>query len=400
MKRVFTFVRMRRKKKQTKKYTLRLRFEKTLFLLKFLLQLRRGSHSDLVIMLSGAFFRPCRHLLILSLRASSTSSSSSSSSSPPSPAPDPDADASHLRASVSSALSDRSLVGRRLEVSGWVRGVRRHRKTEFLDLSDGRDPRQDRLQVVLQNRERKKIRYHSSVTARGVLRPSGAPGQDVELEASSVQVLNLAAESGDGADLSKPFYPFAPRNTYPEEVSRRFPAYRAKLPSFAAALRVRDALSSGVRDRFRSKGFVHVHTPALTTNDCEGACEVFAVRFETSFFPRDFLNLEWQGKGKSLSRPLKDAKPMSTAEEAAEGDKDEEEEESEADLYSSGKVFLTVSGQLHLEAVSNGLGAVYSFAPAFRVEGGRSRRHLTEFTMVGIYLYAVQVAQFKKIMFW
>ncbi len=257
---------------------------KTLFLLKFLLQLRRESHSDLVIMLSGAFFRPCRHLLILSRRASSTSSSSSSSSSPPSPAPDPDADAPHLRASVSSALSDGSLVGRRLEVSGWVRGVRRHRKTEFLDLSDGRDPRQDRLQVVLQNRERKKIRYHSSVTARGVLRPSGAPGQDVELEASGVQVLNLAAESGDGADLSKPFYPFAPRNAYPEEVSRRFPAYRAKLPSFAAALRVRDALSSGVRDHFRSRGFVHVHTPALTTNDCEGACEVFAVRFETSFF--------------------------------------------------------------------------------------------------------------------
>ncbi len=254
-------------------------------MLKFLLQLRRVSHFDLVIMLSGAIFRPCRHLLSLSRRASSTSSSSSSSS-PPSPAPDPDADAPPLRASVSSALSDRSLVGRRLEVSGWVRGVRRHRKTEFLDLSDGRDPRQDRLQVVLQNRERKKIRYHSSVTARGVLRPSGAPGQDVELEASSVRVLNLAAESGDGADLTKPFYPFAPRNTYPEEVSRRFPAYRAKLPFFAAALRVRDALSSGVRDRFRSRGFVHVHTPALTTNDCEGACEVFAVRFETSFFPR------------------------------------------------------------------------------------------------------------------
>ncbi len=105
------------------------------------------------------------------------------------------------------------------------------------------------------------------------------------------------------------------------------------------------------------------------------------------FFPLDISQI-FNGKGKSHSRPLKDAKPVSIAAEEAEGDKDEEEEEeeSEADLYSSDKVFLTVSGQLHLEAVSNGLGAVYSFAPAFRVEGGRSRRHLTEFTMVGIYL--------------
>ena len=103
------------------------------------------------------------------------------------------------------------------------------------------------------------------------------------------------------------------------------------------------------------------------------------------------------GKDSSHSRPLKDAQPVSTAAEEAEGERDEEEEEeSEADLYSSDKVFLTVSGQLHLEAVSNGLGAVYSFAPAFRVEGGRSRRHLTEFTMVGIYLYAVQGAQFNN----
>jgi len=30
------------------------------------------------------------------------------------------------------------------------------------------------------------------------------------------------------------------------------------------------------------------------------------------------------------------------------------------------KIFLTVSGQLHLEAIAHGMGDVYSFGPTFR----------------------------------
>lgn len=45
-------------------------------------------------------------------------------------------------------------------------------------------------------------------------------------------------------------------------------------------------------------------------------------------------------------------------------------------------MYLTVSGQLHLEAICNGISRVYNFSPAFRAESGRSRRHLSEFWMV------------------
>lgn len=38
------------------------------------------------------------------------------------------------------------------------------------------------------------------------------------------------------------------------------------------------------------------------------------------------------------------------------------------EVYFNRKAFLTVSGQLHLEAMCQRLGAVYNFGPAFRYE--------------------------------
>lgn len=50
--------------------------------------------------------------------------------------------------------------------------------------------------------------------------------------------------------------------------------------------------------------------------------------------------------------------------------------------YFGKDVYLTVSGQLHLEAICNGISRVYNFSPVFRAEHGKSRRHLSEFWMV------------------
>ena len=40
---------------------------------------------------------------------------------------------------------------------------------------------------------------------------------------------------------------------------------------------------------------------------------------------------------------------------------------------------LTVSGQLQAEALAQGLGKVYTFAPCFRAEKSHTTRHLAEF---------------------
>ena len=60
-----------------------------------------------------------------------------------------------------------------------------------------------------------------------------------------------------------------------------------------------------------------------------------------------------------------------------------EEEQSlfEVDYFGE-PVFLTQTGQLHLESAAMSYGKVYCFGPTFRAEKSKTRRHLTEFWMV------------------
>ena len=104
---------------------------------------------------------------------------------------------------------------------------------------------------------------------------------------------------------------------------------------------------------FRS--FIQIHTPILTASDCEGAGEVFTVRPASEPSPTPTQRKENQFLYKN--GPTEDK-------------------------YFGKEVYLTVSGQLHLEAICNGISRVYNFSPVFRAEHGKSRRHLSEFWMV------------------
>ncbi len=53
----------------------------------------------------------------------------------------------------------------------------------------------------------------------------------------------------------------------------------------------------------------------------------------------------------------------------------------EVDYFGS-TMFLTQTGQLHLESAAMSFGKVYCFGPTFRAEKSKTRRHLTEFWMV------------------
>ena len=44
-----------------------------------------------------------------------------------------------------------------------------------------------------------------------------------------------------------------------------------------AVARIRNALARATHDFFQSHGFLYVHTPIITTSDCEGAGEMFQV---------------------------------------------------------------------------------------------------------------------------
>ena len=242
--------------------------------------------------------------------------------------------------SIENALSLQN-IGKKLKVQGWVKSLRLQKVNTFIDINDGLAKGGQRLQIVCPSHlVPSELSHHSAIKVEGTLRKSDHKGQEVELEAENI----VKISSNQNVDK----YPFQPRKRYDEDYSRSFPQYRAKVNNFAAMLRVRSALTFSIHNYFRSKNYIQIQTPVLTSNDCEGAGEVFQV------IPAN----EW------ISKKMK--KGNKTIDQA----------------YFDQKVFLSVSGQLHLEAICNGIEKVYTFNPVFRAEMGRGRRHLSEFSMI------------------
>lgn len=207
----------------------------------------------------------------------------------------------------------------------------------FLDVNDGSC--NNKLQVLIAADEKPNdLSVGSSIRATGNL--SISPKGNLELNATNVEVI--------GACKLEEGYPFAPRKSYAPDYIRQYMHLRNRMNKFSSVLRVRSIANLEFHKYLEENGFVNIHTPILTSNDCEGAGEVFLV------YPDN----------KSVLKTM-----------AREGVNDNE-------AYFNTKVFLTVSGQLHLEAVAHGLGKVYTFGPTFRAENSRSRLHLSEFYML------------------
>lgn len=167
-----------------------------------------------------------------------------------------------------------------------------------------------------------------------------SPKGQLELIANSIKVLGECVVS-DG-------YPFNPRTIHPPEYIRQFLHLRSRTNYMSAILRVRNAINKHIHDYFYMKNFLHVNTPILTSNDCEGAGEVFKIEPDNE---------------ETIKQMKQEGKTNDSA-------------------YFGTKTFLTVSGQLHLEAVCRGMGNVYTLGPTFRAENSRSRLHLSEFYML------------------
>jgi asparaginyl-tRNA synthetase len=98
-----------------------------------------------------------------------------------------------------------------------------------------------------------------------------------------------------------------------------------------------------------------VHTPIITNNDCEGAGETFQVTVDTT---------SSTPSAPSIKRNPRSLGPSQVSEH-----------------FFATPAHLTVSSQLHLEALASSLSRVYTLQPAFRAEGSHTSRHLSEFWM-------------------
>lgn len=228
----------------------------------------------------------------------------------------------------------------KIEIKGWVKALRKHKDVVFLDVSDGTVA--SKLQVVLSADMRPDVSCGSSVRVVGSLVASRHKGQDLEIHADEVTVLGPC-------DVEK--FPFRPRKTYPPDYVRGFLHLRPRLSQEAALLRVRSATLAAVHSAFQAEGFFHIHTPVITSNDCEGGGEVFRIT------------------------PLKPTSPDTKESKGTN-------EDAKREHFFGRPAFLTVSAQLHLEAAAMSLSRVYTVSPTFRAENCNTRRHLCEFYMV------------------
>ncbi len=160
--------------------------------------------------------------------------------------------------------------------------------------------------------------------------PSPGKGQNIELKAAEI---TLYGDCPADYPLQKKRHSF--------EFLRTIAHLRARTNTLGAVMRVRNACATAIHTFFQEKGFIWVHTPIITANDCEGAGELFTV----------------------TSLDLK--KPANFAED-----------------FFGKRAYLTVSGQLQAEVMAMALSNVYTFGPTFRAENSNTSRHLAEFWMV------------------
>lgn len=190
----------------------------------------------------------------------------------------------------------------------------------FVDVNDGSCT--NNIQVVINKNAQESPGYGSSVDTSGIL--SASPKGQLELKADKFNVIGKCPLNSG--------YPFVPKQSHPAEYIREYLHLRSRVKSTAATFRVRHHATSIFSNYLNRNGFIQIHTPIITSNICEGGGEIFKVKPDS-----DKLLKEMQ-------------KPNVLLEDA----------------FFDRKSFLTVSGQLHLEAVAHGLGNVYAFGPAFR----------------------------------
>jgi len=240
-------------------------------------------------------------------------------------------------------LLTRRDFGAAVAVHGWVRSRRDSKELSFLDVNDGSC--MAGIQVIadasLPNYESdvKRLVTGCSVRVEGELRESPGKGQAVEVLAKKLDVLGWVEEP-DAYPMQKK------RHTF--EYLREVAHLRPRSNTFGAVARVRHCLAFATHEFFHDRGFLYVHTPIITTSDCEGAGEMFSV---STLDPRELPRLP-------------------------DGSIDFSQD------FFGRRTSLTVSGQLSVETHCCALTNVYTFGPTFRAENSNTPRHLAEFWMI------------------
>ena len=230
--------------------------------------------------------------------------------------------------------------GKEIVVEGWVKTIRDSKTFGFIELNDGSFFKN--IQIVFDNTldnfdDLCKLPLSSSIKVTGTFVRTEGAKQPFEIKANKVD-LEFAS------DLDYPLQ----KKRHSFEYLRTISHLRPRTNTFNAVFRVRSVLSYAIHKFFQERGFVYVHTPIITSSDCEGAGEMFNVN---TF---DLNNLPKTEDGK------------------VDYSKD----------FFGKPAHLTVSGQLNVETFAFAFRNVYTFGPTFRSENSNTVKHASEFWMI------------------
>ena len=233
----------------------------------------------------------------------------------------------------------KELIGKEITICGWVKNHRKQATFGFINLFDGTC--QKNLQVVYDNSLADfdsigRIHIGSSIKVTGLIKESEGKGQDIDLVASRVELLGDCPED----------YPIQPKR-HTLEYLRSIAYLRPRTNIFQSVFRIRNAAAQSIHEYFHKNNYLYVHTPLITTADCEGSDQMFKL---TTF---DLNNV-----------PMKDGKADMTK-----------------DLFGR-TAFITGSGQLHGETFAHAFKKIYTFGPTFRTENSNTKTHANEFWMI------------------
>ena len=220
-------------------------------------------------------------------------------------------------------------------IGGWVRAFRANR---FIELNDGSTIKNIQCVILDSTIEEgiiKRISVGCSLKVKGKLVESQGKGQSFEIRVEEIEILGESDSEN---------YPIQPKK-HSFEFLRDQAHLRIRTSTFSSVMRIRSNLAFGIHKFFNDNNFNYIHTPIITSNDAEGAGEMFRVT--------------------TIDQNEKQSKEVDYSKD-----------------FFGKKTSLTVSGQLEAETYALGLGNVYTFGPTFRAENSNTSRHASEFWMI------------------
>ena len=178
---------------------------------------------------------------------------------------------------VAVARHAKSAIGTAVSISGWIRTMRKQGKITFLEVNDGSSL--NNMQIVAnfdigdvkyKENSTKNVSVGSCVKIQGMLVEGPRSHGELEIQLLNKNDLKLLGT----CDTTT--YPLQ-KKYHSVEFLREILHLRPRSNTAGAILRVRSQLARGIRNFFHERDFLEVNTPILTSNDCEGAGEMFEV---------------------------------------------------------------------------------------------------------------------------